>query len=320
MCWTDLKPLLTRWWVTGAALLFLLGYWGWQRVFPDTLTRLFQSLPADQGIYLYVDLERLRSAPALRLLINSEDGPLGSYRQAFGEMGFLGTYEPAALAFSIDGQEARLVLHGQLQPSRVRAAVAARNGACKKSQNYEICQVTAGGPSRDLVLALLDEDLVAVAYSLSSGGDPQFVLTGDAGELAPLARAQTLDGAVLWAAVLPSRLDEISASLPPGTLNLTLFARVLKNAEVAYLSIEEEDAPGTFTLRLDAEASKPEDAAELSGLLFGLNQFAAAAADSGRAGSSSRWGRVLRSAEFAHSESRVQAVWSLDPVLSQKHP
>ena len=308
--------MLARWWVTLAAALFLLGYVGWWRVFPDSLTRLFQSLPSDQGLYLYVDLEGLRNAPSLQLLLGSDGGPLGAYREMFGDVGFLDGPEADSLALSMSGDYARAVVHGGISQSQVRTYVIERGGACQASGAQETCRFKVGNPRRELVLAMLDRDLLSVSYAATpeaaSLADDN---NEDARDLAPLLRSHVLDGALLWCALQPSRIEDISKALPPGTLNLTLFARALKNAESAYLSVEQEDAAGSFSLRLEAYSSSPEKAAELNELLFGLNRLAAAAADVGRGDTPSQWGQVLRSGKFAQTEAAVEAIWSLDPVL-----
>ena len=311
-----MRLLLARWWVTLAAALFLLGYVGWWRVFPDSLTRLFQSLPSDQGLYLYVDLEGLRNAPSLQSLLGSDGGPLGTYRAMFGDVGFLDGPAADSLALSMSGDYARVVVHGGISQSQVRTYVIEHGGACQASGAQEICRFKAGNPSRELVLAMLDRDLLSVSYA-ATPEDASFADDNneDARDLAPLLRSQVLDGALLWCALEPSRIEDISKALPPGTLNLTFFARALQNADRAYLSVEQEDTPGSFSLRLEAHSSSTEKAAELSELLFGLSRLGAAAADAGRRDTPSQWGQVLRSGEFAQTEAVVAAIWSLDPVL-----
>ncbi len=306
--------MLARWWVTLAVLLFLLGYFGWWRVFPDPLTRLFQALPPDQGIYLYADVKGLRSAPVLRALLDSPESPLGAYRSLIGEAGFLEASETEGLVLSMSGRHVRLVAYGTISQSRLRTYVDQRGGNCEETLPRETCRFSAGTPAREITLKMLDEDLLSVSY-LAGPEDAGDHSTEGAGDLAPLVRAQILDGALLWCALRPSRIDEIAAALPPGAVNLAFFARALENAERAYLWIEQEDVAGSFSLLLAAETASPDDAAELNGLLLSLNRFAAAAADTGRGESPSEWGQVLRSGEFAQVEETVQAIWSLDSVL-----
>ena len=303
--------MLARWWVTLAALLFLLGYFGWWRVFPDPLTRLFQALPADQGLYLYADVKGLRSAPVLRALLDSPESPLGAYRSLTG---FLEASETEGLALSMSGRHVRLVAYGTISQSRLRTYIEQRGGNCEETQPRETCRFSAGTPTREITLKMLDEDLLSVSY-LADPEDAGGHSAEGAGDLAPLVRAQILDGALLWCALRPQQIDEIAAALPPGAVNLAFFARALENAERAYLWIEQEDVAGSFSLLLAAETASPDDAAELSGLLLSLNRFAAAAADAGRGDSPSEWGQVLRSGEFAQVEETVQAIWSLDSVL-----
>ncbi len=303
--------MLARWWVTLAALLFLLGYFGWWRVFPDPLTRLFQALPADQGLYLYADVKGLRSAPVLRALLDSPESPLGAYRSLTG---FLEASETEGLALSMSGRHVRLVAYGTISQSRLRTYIEQRGGNCEETQPRETCRFSAGTPTREITLKMLDEDLLSVSY-LADPEDAGGHSAEGAGDLAPLVRAQILDGALLWCALRPQQIDEIAAALPPGAVNLAFFARALENAERAYLWIEQEDVAGSFSLLLAAETASPDDAAELSGLLLSLNRFAAAAADTGRGDSPSEWGQVLRSGEFAQVEETVQAIWSLDSVL-----
>ena len=309
-----MRALLARWWVTLAVLLFLLGYFGWWRVFPDPLTRLFQALPPDQGIYLYADVKGLRSAPVLRALLDSPESPLGAYRSLMGEAGFLEASETDGLALSMSGRHVRFVAYGTISQSRLRTYVEQRGGNCEETLPRETCRFSAGTPAREITLKMLDEDLLSVSY-LAGPEDAGDHSTEGAGDLAPLVRAQILDGALLWCALRPSRIDEIAAALPPGAVNLAFFARALENAERAYLWIEQEDVAGSFSLLLAAETASPDDAAELNGLLLSLNRFAAAAADTGRGESPSEWGQVLRSGEFAQVEETVQAIWSLDSVL-----
>lgn len=310
--------MLARWWVTLSVLLFLLGYFGWWRVFPDPLTRLFQALPPNQGLYLYVDLKGLRGAPALRTMLDSPDSPLGAYQSLLGEAGFLEALETEGLALSVGGAKVRAVSYGTMSQDRLRAYVQQRGGNCDETRTHPICQVNAGTPPRELTLEMLDDDILSVSY----GGGVENA--GDHGEegaadLAPIVRAQILDGALLWCALQPSQIEKMSDALPPTAVNLAFFARALNNAERAYLWIEQEDVAASFSLLLAAETTSAEEAAELSGLLGSLNRFAAAAADTGRGDSPSPWGKVLRSGEFAQAEETVHAIWRLDPLV-RKNP
>ena len=314
MRWQDAKALAARWWVTLAVLLFLAAYFGWWRIFPDPLTRLFRALPAGQGLYLYADLKGLRTAPALRTMLESPESPFGNLRSLLAETSFLDDMETEGLALSMSGPRIRLVAQGGISQSRLQAFVEKQGGDCNDARSHETCRVRVGTPARELTLEMVDDDLLAASYEKHSG-DVSDHSEEVAGTLAPIVRTQALDGALLWCAMQPSQIEEISDALPTGVVNLAFFARALKDAERVYLWIEREDVAASFSLLLVAETASADDSAELNSLLLSLNRFAAAAADTGRGDSPSEWGQVLRSGEFSQMQESVQAIWRLGPLL-----
>ena len=103
---------------------------------------------------------------------------------------------------------------------------------------------------------------------------------------------------------------------PRGMVNLSLFARALRPATWAYLTLGYDRDASSLRLHLQAVAETTEDAQEMHGVLSGLNAFAAAMADrrSGDAGAGP-WGSVLDTADFTQQGTTVRALWRIDPAL-----
>ena len=287
----------------------VLGYLLWRNLAPDPPKRLFALLPDNHALYAYADVEAMRetafffdaaSAPVRELI--DRGGTFAEYRV------FLSDAEVTGAALSVGEHEIRAVLSGRFTASAFMAHVERQGGHCEDFT----CSVDT--PEGDIRLRLSGDDLLEIVDRRPRTVEPAD--DGNAAFLAAPARQGIREGAVLWVALRPSRLEAVMKD-PPGNLaNLALFARALRQATWAYLTLGYGREASRLQLRLEAFAETPEAAQEMQGVLSGLNAFAAAMTDrsSSNAGAGP-WGPVLRTADIAQRGSTVRALWQIDPAL-----
>ena len=287
----------------------VLGYLLWRNLAPDPSERLFALLPDNHALYAYADVEAMRqaafffdaaSAPAWELIDRS--GTFAEYRV------FLSEAEVTGAALSVGEHEIRAVLSGRFTASALKAQVERQGGHCEDFT----CSVDT--PEGDIRLRLSGDDLLEIVDRRPRTVEPAD--SGHAAFLAAPARQSIREGAVLWVALRPSRLEAVMKDPPRDIVNLALFARALRQAQWAYLTLGYDREASRLQLRLEAFAETPEAAQEMHGVLSGLNAFAAAMADrsSGDAGAGPL-GRVLRTAEFVQHGATVRGLWQIDPAL-----
>ena len=304
-----LKTLAGRWWPVLGVVVGVLGYLLWRNLTSDPSERLFALLPDNHALYAYADVEAMRqatflfdaaSAPAWELI--DRGGTFAAYRV------FLSDTEVTGAALSVGEHEIRAVLSGRFTASAFMAHVERQGGHCEDFT----CSVES--PEGDIRLRLSGDDLLEIVDRR-----PRTVELADPGNaafLAAPARQGIREGAVLWVALRPLRLEAVMKDPPRGMVNLELFARALRPAPWAYLTLGYDREASSLRLHLEAFTESAEDAQEMHGVLSGLNEFAAAMADRrSSADGASPWGPVLRTAEFAQQGATVRALWQIDPAL-----
>ncbi len=304
-----LKTLAGRWWPVLGVVIGVVGYLLWQSLAPDPSKRLFTLLPDNHALYAYADIEAMReaalfsdaaSAPGWELI--DRRGHFAAYRV------FLSEAEVTRAALSVGEHELRAVLSGRFTAPELMKHVERQGGHCEDFT----CSVDT--PEGDIRLRLSGDNLLEIVDRRSRTVEPAD--SGHAAFLAAPARQSIREGAVLWVALRPSRLEAVMKDPPRDIVNLALFARALQPATWAYLTLGYGREASRLQLRLEAIAETPEAAQEMYGVLSGLNAFAAAMADrsSGVAGAGP-WGPVLRTADIAQQGATVQALWQIDPAL-----
>lgn len=298
-----------RWWPVLGVVVGVVGYLLWQSLAPDPPKRLFALLPDNHALYAYADVEAMRetafffdaaSAPVRELI--DRGGTFAEYRV------FLSEAEVTGAALSVGEHEIRAVLSGRFTAPELMKHVERQGGHCEDFT----CSVES--PEGDIRLRLSGDNLLEIV-----GRRPRTVEPADPGNaafLAAPARQSIREGAVLWVALRPSRLEAVMKDPPRGMVNLALFARALRQAQWAYLTLGYGREASRLQLRLEAFAETPEAAQEMHGVLSGLNAFAAVMADrSSGADGAGPWGPVLRTADIAQQGATVRALWQIDPAL-----
>ena len=298
-----------RWWPVLGVVVGVLGYLLWRNLAPDPPERLFALLPDNHALYAYVDVEAMRqaafffdaaSAPVRELI--DRGGIFAAYRV------FLSEAEVTGAALSVGEHEIRTVLSGRFTASALMAHVERQGGHCEDFT----CSVES--PEGDIRLRLSGDDLLEIVDRRPRTVEPAD--SGHAAFLAAPARQSIREGAVLWGALRPSRLEAVMKDPPRGMVNLALFARALRQAQWAYLTLGYGREAPSLRLHLQAFTESAEAAQEMHGVLSGLNEFAAAMADRrSSADGADPWGPVLRTADIAQQGATVRALWQIDPAL-----
>lgn len=302
-----------RWWPVLGVVVGVLGYLLWRNLVPDPPQRLFALLPDNHALYAYADVEAMREAAFFFDAASAPGWELIDQRGTFAEYRvFLSEAEVTGAALSIGEHELRAVLSGRFTAPELMTQAERQGGHCEERPAGFTCSVDS--PEADIRLRLRGDNLLEIVDRR-----PRTVEPADRGHAAFLdapARQSIREGAVLWVALRPPRLEAVMKDPPRGMVNLSLFARALRQAPWAYLTLGYDRDATTLELRLEAFAETPEAAQEMHGVLSGLNEFAAAMA--GRRSSADGgdlWGPVLRSADFAQQGATVRALWRIDPAL-----
>ena len=308
-----LKTLAVRWWPVLGVVVGVLGYLLWRNLAPDPSERLFALLPDNHALYAYADVEAMRetafffdaaSAPVRELI--DRGGAFAEYRV------FLSEAEVTGAALSVGEHEIRAVLSGRFTAPELMKHVERQGGHCEDQTSRITCSVDT--PEGDIRLRLSSDDLLEIVDRRPRTIEPAD--PGNAAFLAAPARQSIREGAVLWVALRPSRLEAVMKDPPRGMVNLALFARALRQAQWAYLTLGYGREASRLQLRLEAFAETPEAAQEMHGVLSGLNAFAAAMTDRrSSADGADPWGPVLRTADIAQRGATVRALWQIDPAL-----
>lgn len=304
-----LKTLSGRWRPVLGVVVGVVGYLLWRNLIPDPPGRLFPLLPDNHALYVYADIEAMREAALFSDAASAPGWELIDRRGHFAEHRvFLSEAEVTGAVLSVGEHELRAVLSGRFTAPALKAHVEGQGGHCEDFT----CSVDT--PERDIRLRLSGDNLLEIVDRRPRTVEPAD--SGHAAFLAAPARQSIREGAVLWVALRPSRLEAVMKDPPRDMVNLALFARALRPATWAYLTLGYDREASRLQLRLEAFTETPEDAQEMHGVLSGLNAFAAAMADrrSSDAGAGP-WGPVLRTADIAQQGATVRGLWQIDPAL-----
>ena len=313
-----LKTLARRWWPVLGVVVGVLGYLLWRNLTPDLPGRLFALLPGNHALYAYADIEAMREAALLSDAASAPLWELIDRRCNFAEYRvFLSEAEVTGAALSVGEHELRAVLSGRFTAAELKAHVERQGGHCEDEPVSFTCSVDS--PEAGIRLRLPGDNLLEIVDR-----PPRTVEPADPGHAAFLGapvRQSIRKGAVLWVALRPSCLEAVMKDPPRGMVNLALFARALRQAPWAYLTLGYGRDASTLQLQLQAFTESPEHAQEMHGVLSGLNEFAAAMADRrSSADGADSWGPVLRSADFAQQGETVRGLWQIDLALLRGRP
>lgn len=309
-----LKTLARRWRPVLGIVAGVLGYLLWRNLVPDLPGRLFPLLPDNHALYAYADIEAMREAALFSDAASMPGWELIDRRGHFAEHSvFLSEAGVTGAALSVGEHELRAVLSGRFTAPELMAHVEGQGGHCEDFT----CSVDS--PEAEIRLRLPGENLLEIVDR-----PPRTVETAEPGHaafLAAPARQGIREGAVVWMALRPPLLEAVMQDPPRDMANLALFARALRQATWAYLTLGYgRDASG-LRLHLEAFTESTEDAQEMHGVLSGLNEFAAAMADRrSSADGAGPWGRILRTADFTQDGATVRGLWQIDPALLRSRP
>lgn len=306
-----LKTLVRRWWPTLGAVVGVVGYLLWRQLVPDLPARLFPLLPDDHGLYVYVDVGAVRQAARFADPASVPGWELIDRRDSFAaHRAFLSDADIEGAAISIGEYELRALLSGQFTAPVLKAHIEQQGGRCSGASEDFTCSIDSAQATTQLRLA--GNGVLEIIDRSPLAGNP--VDSGDASFLAIPARQGIRDGAVVWMALQPARLEAVMKDPPRAMMNLTLFARALRQATWTYATLGYSPVQSALQLDMEAFTQTPEEAEEMHRVLAGLNQFVIAAIDS-EATTPDPWSQVLRTAEFAQQDTTVVGTWQIDPAL-----
>jgi len=306
-----------RWWPLVGVVAGMLGYLGWRQFHHDRIEELFAFLPADHGLYAYLDLAAVRSSLLLaggetvpRLL--DEKGRLGEHLIALSEAGV------KDLALSVGVHEIRAAARGGFDEGEVKAYIERQGLICDGARGDYTC--LAESPQARTEVRLVGGNRIEIIDR--SSGNNAAAGRSAATYLAAPARAGLRGGAVVWMAFQPDQLDAAMQDPPRGMMNLTVFARALRDAAIAYIVLEPNLASRSLDLKLSALASSPELAAKTLRVVEDTSNLAAAAIDLGSGESGpDPWSQLFRTGTFTQQGATAEAVWRIDPKkLPQMFP
>jgi hypothetical protein len=276
------------------------------------------ALPPDQALRLEANLEAARdSGPGTLLLEAFLRSRFGSdARQA-------GLADSRLWLLSLDSEGAYLAAQGRFEAERLRALVEQIGGTCEGSLRETPCSVAApdGHSGRALGLLLPSDDRLLLAYAgseeavlamverASLGRRLLSVLRGEVPQRSPWMAHLTVD---------PGRLAPIMRQPHAALPNLLVLAKAFEKAVRAHFYLREGEN-GSLLLHLEAESPTPSEAQELHGLLAGLNDLAAAAADYGRQeGTPSDLSTLLATARFEQEGTAMTGTWTIEKELLRR--
>lgn len=311
-----LKTLVRRWWPTLGAVVGVVGYLLWRQLVPDLPSRLFPLLPDDHGLYVYVDVGAVRQAARFADPADVPGWELIDRRGSFtAHRAFLTDAQIEGAAISVGEHELRAVLRGEFTDETLKAHVEQVDGRCSDGPEGLTCSIES--VKADTQLRLRSGDILEIIDRSPLAGNPGD--PGNAAFLAVPARQSIRSGSVVWMALQPARLEAVMKDPPRDMMNLTLFARALRQATWAYATLGYSPVQSALQLDMEAFAQTTEDAEEMHRVLAGLNQFVIAAIDRD-ATTPSPWSQVLSTAEFAQQDTTVVGKWQIAPALLKNRP
>jgi len=296
------RPLL-------ALILGVLGYLGWRHFTQERLDEIFEFLPADHGLFLYLDLDTIESSLLLggsetlgQLL--DDKGRLARHLAALSRSGV----EDVALSVGVN--EIRAVARGAFDGNVLKAYVERQGLTCAGPPRRFTC--TAESPQTRTEVVLIEGSRIELIDRSSSYRSP--AEHKPATYLAVPALTGIRGGAFLWMALQPGPLEEAMNDPPRGMINLTLFARALREAAIAYVVLEPDLSSRSLDLRLSAFAPTPERAAEMLRVVEDTNALVAGAIKMGSGDSADGpWSRLLQTGTFRRQDAAIEASWRIAP-------
>jgi hypothetical protein len=288
----------------------MLSYLGWRQLNQDHIEEIFEFLPADHGLYAYLDLDAVHSS----LLVTGsetvpqlldEKGRLADHLAVLSEAGI------EDISVSVGVHEIRALARGAFDEREIKTYIERLGLVCGGVAGDFTC--LAESPQTRTEVYLRSSNRIEIVDRSSDYSETSE--RGQATYLTAPARSGLRGGAVLWMAFEPGQLDAAMKDPPRGMMNLTLFARALRQATIAYVVLEPSLTSRSLDLELNAFAPTTELAAKMLRVVEDTNALAAAATDLGSGESAPNpWSQLLRTGNFTQDGEAVKAVWRIDPT------
>jgi hypothetical protein len=257
---------------------------------------LLKRLPSSDAVVVFVDVDALRRAGALKTLDGSKTGQEPDYKNFVASTGFnyVRDLDTAMVAFAPTGRY--LLLRGRFDWKKLQSYVESQHGRCANS----VCRMVGSTPERHISFFPLQPNVMAMGVSTDDFA-AQRLATPGAGSDNPMP------GAPVWVSLPPSVLRS-NESLPEGT---KMFAHSIDNADSVILGLEPEGA--RMALKLDVLCRDEKDAAEVASQLARitsvLREMIQREHQTPNAGDLSG---VLTSGSFRANGRRVYGYWPIE--------
>jgi hypothetical protein len=154
--------------VGAAAVLALLlaagsGWWLWRQKQDRSI--LFNRLPAENSILLYIDMERLRRSAALLPLVRSRVEPDPDYAAFVKQTAFDYQRDLDAATVCYLSDRVYVLARGRFDEAKLRQYAVAQGGACPSSAFFHagLCSMPASQPGRKLSFQMISSGVLALA-------------------------------------------------------------------------------------------------------------------------------------------------------------
>jgi hypothetical protein len=220
----------------------------WYRSRALSPAAMFQRLPTDDAVVLYIDFKNLRAGGILQLLDGAKVGEDQEYKSFVRQTDFnyKEDLDTAMVAFAPKGKY--MLLKGRFDWKSLKNYVLGNDGRC----NNSFCKMAGSSPEKRISFFPMQANLMAMAVSDDDAAALRMNTVDARGDA-------EIPNAPLWLSIPPSVVKS-GQSLPPGT---QMFARSLERAQAVTLAIvpEEHDQ---FAAKLNVRCASATDASALA--------------------------------------------------------
>jgi hypothetical protein len=220
----------------------------WYRSRALSPAAMFQRLPTDDAVVLYIDFKSLRAGAILQLLDGAKVGEDQEYKSFVRQTDFnyKEDLDTAMVAFAPKGKY--MLLKGRFDWKSLKNYVLGNDGRC----NNSFCKMAGSSPEKRISFFPMQANLMAMAVSDDDAAALRMNTVDARGDA-------EIPNAPLWLSIPPSVVKS-GQSLPPGT---QMFARSLERAQAVTLAIvpEEHDQ---LAAKLNVRCASATDASALA--------------------------------------------------------
>ncbi len=285
-----LKP-----WLYSSGLLFAL-LTGCAKHEPQSTAELLRRLPAERAAIMRVDVDALRKAGVLNLLLAGKSAVDSEYQSFIDKTGFNYQRDLDEVLASFSPAGTFLIVKGRFDWPKLAAYAGNNGGSC-----YDrLCRMPGSVPERRISYLPLGNNVMAMAI-----GTDDLAATRMTKEAAPLGF--DVPGQPLWVRVSGGVLRD-SKALPPAT---RIFTAALGVSEWVTMTLGPA-SDNSYEARLAAECKNAEDARILTVQLTKLTEMLKGLMGKAKA---EDFAGAIAAGSFSQSGTKVTGVWPIRKAL-----